>query len=84
MSELHSQPQEVKLQSRHRYLGGVEVNVIVLLISRQILVCVISGRSHQHHPVTVLLAAAVETHHSPIPLEDLAVKRREDEDKNMG
>lgn len=58
----------------HTHLRGVEVQVIVLLISRQILVLVVGGGSYQHHPVAVFFAAGVETHHHTIPLEDLPVK----------
>lgn len=57
-----------------RYLGSVEVQVIVLLVSSQILVTVIGCRSHQHHPVAVVLAAGIKTHHHAIPLEDLPIK----------
>lgn len=58
----------------HTYLRGVEVQVIVLLISRQILVLVVGGGSYQHHPVAVFFTAGVETHHHTIPLEDLSIK----------
>lgn len=56
------------------YLGGVEVQVIILLVSSQILVTVVGSRSHQHHPVAVVLAAGIKTHHHAIPLEDLPIK----------
>lgn len=56
------------------YLGGVEVQVIVLLVSSQILVLVVGGRSYQHHPVAVVFTAGVKTHHHAIPLEDLPIK----------
>lgn len=55
----------------HSYLGGVEVDVVVLLVSRQILVFVVRGGPHQHHPVAVFFAAGVEAHHHAVPLEDL-------------
>lgn len=55
------------------YLGGVEVYVIVLLVSCQILVFVINSRSDKHHPVAVFFTAAVEAHHHTVPLEDLQI-----------
>lgn len=58
-----------------RYLGGVEVHFVILLVSRQILVLVVAGRSHQHHPVAVLLTAGVKTHHYTVLLEDLPNSR---------
>lgn len=58
-----------------RYLGGVEVHFVILLVSRQILVLVVAGRSHQHHPVAVLLTAGVKTHHYTVLLEDLPNNR---------
>ena len=36
---------------------------------------VVGGRSHQHHPVAVFLAARVKTHDHAIPLEDLLIER---------
>lgn len=56
------------------YLGGVEIQVILLLIGCQILVLVVGGRSYQHHPVAVLLTARVKTHDHAIPLEDLLIE----------
>lgn len=53
------------------HLGGVEVNVIVLLVRGQVLVPVVSGGSHQHHPVAVLLTAAVQTQHYAVPQKNL-------------
>lgn len=53
------------------YLGGVEVQVLIQLVSRQVLVLMVGSRSHQHHPVAVIFAAGVYTRHNPIPLEDL-------------
>lgn len=62
-------------RSSSAYLGGVEVQVIVLLVGRQVLVLVVGGGSHQHHPVAVVFTAGVKTHHHPVPLEDLQVER---------
>ena len=59
------------------YLGGVEVHVIVLLVGAQVLVGMVTGRPHQHHPVTFLLAGRVQTHHRPVPLEDLIPQTHE-------
>lgn len=55
-----------------RYLGGVEVHVIILLVSGQILMFMVSGRSYHHHPVAVFLTAGVEAHHHAVLLEDLS------------
>lgn len=56
------------------YLGGVEVQVILLLIGCQILVLVVGSGSYQHHPVAVFLTARVKTHDHAIPLEDLLIE----------
>lgn len=54
-----------------RYLGGVEVNLILLLIGCQVLMRVICGRSHQHHPVAIVLIGGVKADHGPILHEHL-------------
>lgn len=41
------------------HLGGVEVQVPVQLVRCQVLVLVIVGGSHQHHPVAVVFTAGV-------------------------
>lgn len=62
---------EAQVWDRCRYLGGVEVHITVLLVSRQILVLVVGRGSHQHHPVAVFLAAGVKAHNHGVLLEDL-------------
>lgn len=41
------------------HLGGVEVQVPVQLVRCQVLVLMIIGGSHQHHPVAVVFTAGV-------------------------
>lgn len=63
------------LRDGRTYLGGVEVHFIILLVSCQILVFVVDGRSYQHHPVAVFFTAGVKTHHHTILLENLLIGR---------
>lgn len=53
------------------HLGGVEVQVLVQLVGGQVLVLMIVGGSHQHHPVAVVFTAGVQTRHKSISLENL-------------
>jgi len=64
---------EAQVRDGLTHLGGVEVHAIVLLVSCQILVCVVGGGPHQHHPVAVLFTAGVVTHHNGVVLEDLPI-----------
>lgn len=41
------------------HLGGVEVQVPVQLVRCQVLVLMIVGGSHQHHPVAIIFTAGV-------------------------
>lgn len=41
------------------YLGGVEEQVLFQLVSCQVLVLMIIGRPHQHHPVAIIFTAGV-------------------------
>lgn len=59
---------------RGQYLGGVKVQVIILLVGSKILVLVIGGGSYEHHPVAIIFTAGVKTHHLAVPLEDLPIE----------
>lgn len=58
------------------YLGCVEVQFIILLVSCQILVPVVIGRSYQHHPVAIIFTTGVKTHHYSVRLEYLTIKNK--------
>lgn len=58
------------------YLGCIEVQFIILLVSCQILVLVVNGRSYQHHPVAIIFTTGVKTHHYSVRLEDLTIKNK--------
>lgn len=57
------------------HLGGVKVQVPIQLVRRQVLVLVIVGGSHQHHPVAIVFTAGVETRHQSVSLENLTMKK---------
>lgn len=65
------------------YLGCVEVQFIILLVSCQILVLVVNGRSYQHHPVAIIFTTGVKTHHYSVSLEDLTIKGGKKGGKNL-
>lgn len=57
------------------HLGGVKVQVPIQLVRCQVLVLVIIGGSHQHHPVAIIFTAGVETRHKSISLENLTMNK---------